>query len=411
MVRTPAELSAYVEGGALDVYQPDAVLAVGILRARELAERILPAGLWFTPHTWTNGIGLLANLHLSRGRRRRAVHRAALRPARLDAGASRLHADRACPARPRMGRSRSPTGRVSASSSTRTRSSGTPSADRAHLRHPPALPAPAARRGAPGATHAAAPRRRLAGARGRDVPLRRARQRPRRAPRPSRPRRNRRRNHQSRPDHGDGERAGPAGRLPRGHPRGRGGCGRAPAGAGRRRLPGRLRRRMRLGARSAARARHPARGARPGWPDHVRPPGASPPPADRCPRLVDGGRRLHRADAGRLLRLARTTASSVTRSWTSSSRFSPAARRSSSSGSAREEAIPPPRCTRGSTSTRPRTAPARLRCALETVGAARLVYGSDRPVVDAAPTLEALAALGDGVLDTVRSENPGRLFA
>ena len=48
---------------------------------------------------------------------------------------------------------------------------------------------------------------------------------------------------------------------------------------------------------------------------------------------------------------------------------------------------------------------------LETVGAAQLVYGSDRPVVDAAPTLEALAALGDGVLDTVRSENPGRLFA
>ena len=67
MVRTPAELSAYVDGGALDVYQPDAVLAVGILRARELAERILPAGLWFTPHTWTNGIGLLANLHLTAG--------------------------------------------------------------------------------------------------------------------------------------------------------------------------------------------------------------------------------------------------------------------------------------------------------------------------------------------------------
>ena len=52
---------------ALDVLQPDAVLAVGILRARELAEQILPTGLWFTPHTWTNGIGLLANLHLAAG--------------------------------------------------------------------------------------------------------------------------------------------------------------------------------------------------------------------------------------------------------------------------------------------------------------------------------------------------------
>jgi L-alanine-DL-glutamate epimerase-like enolase superfamily enzyme len=67
MARTPGELEAYVEGSALDVLQPDVVLAVGILRARELAERILPTGLWFTPHTWTNGIGLLANLHLTAG--------------------------------------------------------------------------------------------------------------------------------------------------------------------------------------------------------------------------------------------------------------------------------------------------------------------------------------------------------
>ena len=67
MARTARELAAYVDAGALDVLQPDAVLAVGLLRARELAERILPAGLWFTPHTWTNGIGLLANLHLAAG--------------------------------------------------------------------------------------------------------------------------------------------------------------------------------------------------------------------------------------------------------------------------------------------------------------------------------------------------------
>jgi L-alanine-DL-glutamate epimerase-like enolase superfamily enzyme len=67
MARTPAELAAYIDAGALDVLQPDAVLAVGVLRARELAERALGSGLWFTPHTWTNGIGLLANLHLAAG--------------------------------------------------------------------------------------------------------------------------------------------------------------------------------------------------------------------------------------------------------------------------------------------------------------------------------------------------------
>jgi D-galactarolactone cycloisomerase len=67
MARAPAELEALRRAHALDVYQPDAVLAVGVLRARELAERVLADGLWFTPHTWTNGIGLLANLHLAAG--------------------------------------------------------------------------------------------------------------------------------------------------------------------------------------------------------------------------------------------------------------------------------------------------------------------------------------------------------
>jgi L-alanine-DL-glutamate epimerase-like enolase superfamily enzyme len=67
MTRTPAELDSYRVAGALDVYQPDAVLAVGLLRARGLAERVLADGLWFTPHTWTNGIGLLANLHVAAG--------------------------------------------------------------------------------------------------------------------------------------------------------------------------------------------------------------------------------------------------------------------------------------------------------------------------------------------------------
>jgi L-alanine-DL-glutamate epimerase-like enolase superfamily enzyme len=67
MVRTTAELDAYLQADALDVYQPDAVLAVGLQRAREVAERALARGRRYTPHTWTNGIGLLANLHVAAG--------------------------------------------------------------------------------------------------------------------------------------------------------------------------------------------------------------------------------------------------------------------------------------------------------------------------------------------------------
>jgi L-alanine-DL-glutamate epimerase-like enolase superfamily enzyme len=67
MARTPAELLDGIGAGALDVVQPDAVLAVGMLRARTVAEYALLRHRWFTPHTWTNGLGLLANLHLVAG--------------------------------------------------------------------------------------------------------------------------------------------------------------------------------------------------------------------------------------------------------------------------------------------------------------------------------------------------------
>jgi len=67
MARTTWELEAFEAADALDVYQPDAVLSVGLLRERELAERVTARGHFFTPHTWTNGIGLLANLHLTAG--------------------------------------------------------------------------------------------------------------------------------------------------------------------------------------------------------------------------------------------------------------------------------------------------------------------------------------------------------
>lgn len=67
MARTFDELRRALEHDALDVYQPDAVLALGISRARTLAELVLARNRWFTPHTWTNGIGLIANLHVCAG--------------------------------------------------------------------------------------------------------------------------------------------------------------------------------------------------------------------------------------------------------------------------------------------------------------------------------------------------------
>jgi L-alanine-DL-glutamate epimerase-like enolase superfamily enzyme len=67
MARTTAELLAALAAGALDVLQPDVVLAVGMLRARTVAELALQQGRWFTPHTWTNGLGVLANLHVAAG--------------------------------------------------------------------------------------------------------------------------------------------------------------------------------------------------------------------------------------------------------------------------------------------------------------------------------------------------------
>jgi len=67
MARTFDELMRAFEADALDVFQPDVVLALGISGARTLADLALRRNRWFTPHTWTNGIGLLANLHVCAG--------------------------------------------------------------------------------------------------------------------------------------------------------------------------------------------------------------------------------------------------------------------------------------------------------------------------------------------------------
>jgi L-alanine-DL-glutamate epimerase-like enolase superfamily enzyme len=67
MARSFDEMRRALDVDALDVYQPDVVLALGISGARVLAELALRRNRWFTPHTWTNGIGLLANLHVCAG--------------------------------------------------------------------------------------------------------------------------------------------------------------------------------------------------------------------------------------------------------------------------------------------------------------------------------------------------------
>ncbi len=67
MARTFADGLAALDADAFDVYQPDVVLAAGMLRTRTIAEVALARNRWFTPHTWTNGIGLLANLHVAAG--------------------------------------------------------------------------------------------------------------------------------------------------------------------------------------------------------------------------------------------------------------------------------------------------------------------------------------------------------
>jgi L-alanine-DL-glutamate epimerase-like enolase superfamily enzyme len=67
MVRTFEELLYLVEHDVLDVYQPDVVLAAGMHRVRTIAEVVHSKNRLFTPHTWSNGIGLMANLHVTAG--------------------------------------------------------------------------------------------------------------------------------------------------------------------------------------------------------------------------------------------------------------------------------------------------------------------------------------------------------
>jgi len=67
MTREPYEFRELIERDCLDIFQPDCVCTQGISGLAPLARRIMATGKLFTPHTWGNGIGLLANMHLTAG--------------------------------------------------------------------------------------------------------------------------------------------------------------------------------------------------------------------------------------------------------------------------------------------------------------------------------------------------------
>jgi L-alanine-DL-glutamate epimerase-like enolase superfamily enzyme len=73
LTREPYEFGALLAHDCLDVYQPDAVLTRGITGLSRLAREVEGRGLVFTPHTWGNGIGLLANAHLAAATRERIL--------------------------------------------------------------------------------------------------------------------------------------------------------------------------------------------------------------------------------------------------------------------------------------------------------------------------------------------------
>lgn len=67
MNREIFEFRTIIERRCLDVLQPDAALTGGISGLRRVAEAAVDAGLAFTPHTWSNGLGFVANAHLAVG--------------------------------------------------------------------------------------------------------------------------------------------------------------------------------------------------------------------------------------------------------------------------------------------------------------------------------------------------------
>jgi L-alanine-DL-glutamate epimerase-like enolase superfamily enzyme len=67
MTRQLHELRDLITSGCVDVLQPDVALVGGITGLRRIATLAQEHHLMFTPHTWTNGMGVIANAHLVAG--------------------------------------------------------------------------------------------------------------------------------------------------------------------------------------------------------------------------------------------------------------------------------------------------------------------------------------------------------
>ncbi len=67
MTRELYEFRDLIAAGALDVLQPDAALVGGLTGLRRVALMAQEHNLVFTPHSWTNGMGVVANAHLAAG--------------------------------------------------------------------------------------------------------------------------------------------------------------------------------------------------------------------------------------------------------------------------------------------------------------------------------------------------------
>jgi L-alanine-DL-glutamate epimerase-like enolase superfamily enzyme len=59
------EFKLLLDRGCYDILQPDALLSEGIFQLRKVAGLAEAAHRLIVPHTWGNGMGLLANLHLA----------------------------------------------------------------------------------------------------------------------------------------------------------------------------------------------------------------------------------------------------------------------------------------------------------------------------------------------------------
>jgi len=67
MNRQLHEFRDLITDQCVDVLQPDVALVGGITGLRRIAAMAHAHGIVFTPHTWTNGMGVTANAHLAAG--------------------------------------------------------------------------------------------------------------------------------------------------------------------------------------------------------------------------------------------------------------------------------------------------------------------------------------------------------